>query len=447
MDHFSTKSHKKVREELGLKEQEDLNLSPIILTSQPGSIESEIQKLQESSMKLKYKKIKQQMINKGVSHEVASATGKDITTAHNKKAMLILSMELENKVTPVIKDYKQLEIKLNSLISILSRKRQEELHLLRKLKIIPWVTEICKKISVCPRNEIKDLVRSIELAMQILLIFVTTRENRDYMLSTNRVMLLTDLLIWTLGKPFHLFFGSTYVPQLFEVITICLKHKTPYEHQQMKALLLEYILCSSIIKRLKSKFENLIGPLQLTGKLSLIPAIICKGLSFLEVITSIISMDARYRPVYEKSYKISPNMHFLIQKTQMMHIIPLMMDVLFEKAQNPKEMLPKSILNLTYISLKLLNNMFRINLALCQQILSDQILQDQFYYVMNYIVKYCHLYEDQEETKDILYEALMMIGYYTLLNKQGQEKIRSGENSLLLKLCQLDISFFMEKQK
>ena len=40
-----------------------------------------------------------------------------------------------------------------------------------------------------------------------------------------------------------------------------------------------------------------------------------------------------------------------------------------------------------------------------------------------------------------------MIGYYTLMNTKAQEKIRSGENSLLLKLCQLDISFFMEKQK
>ena len=56
--------------------------------------------------------------------------------------------------------------------------------------------------------------------MQILLIFVTTRENRDYMLSTNRVMLLTDLLAWTLNKPMYLFYGSTYVPQLLEVITI-----------------------------------------------------------------------------------------------------------------------------------------------------------------------------------------------------------------------------------
>ena len=111
------------------------------------------------------------------------------------------------------------------------------------------------------------------------------------------------------------------------------------------------------------------GPLQLTGKLNIVPSIICKGLSFVEVITSIVGMDSRYRPVYEKSQTIVDSMYFVIQKTSMMHVIPLMMDVLFDKAQHPKEMLPKSILNLTFQSLKLINNMFRINLELCQEIL------------------------------------------------------------------------------
>ena len=404
MDHFSTKSHKKVRDELGLEEQEDLNLSPIILTSRPGSITNEIQKLQESAMKVKYKKIKQQMINKGVSHEIAAAAGKDITTARNKKAMQILSMELEKIISPTISSYSELENKLNSLISIISRKRQEELNLLRKIKIIPWVSEICKKISLCPRNEIKDLVRSIELAMQILVIFVTTRENRDYMLSTNRVMLLTDLLAWTLSKPAHLFFSSTYVPMLLEVITVCLKHKTPYEHQQMKALLLEYLLLCPVLKRIKMKFESVEGPLQLTGQQSLVPAIICESLNFLEVLTSLIGMDSRYRPVFEKSSKISPNMHFMIQKTHLMYIVPLLTDVILSKALVPKEMLPNSILNIIYMSLKLLNNMFRINLALCQEMLTESVLCSKFLILMNYIIKYCYIFEDQGETKDILYK-------------------------------------------
>ena len=145
-------------------------------------------------------------------------------------------------------------------------------------------------------------------------------------------------------------------------------------------------------------------------------------------------MDSRYRPVYDRSQTINTSMYFIIDKTKMMYIIPLMLDVLFEKAQHPKEILPKSILNLTYISLKTINNMFRINLALCQEILSDQVLMDQFYYVLNYIVKYCYLFEDQNESKDILYETLIMIGYYTLLNQPAQKKIRSGENSVIQKL-------------
>ena len=448
LDHLNSKTHKKNRDEIGMSDQEDILLSPIILSSIPGSIDDELFKLKESSMKLKYRKLKQQMINKGVSHDIAASAGKDITTASNKKKMQILSVELESKVMPAISDYSQLENKLNSLITILSsNKRQEELHLLRRLKIIPWVTEICKKISVWPRNEIKDLVRSIELAMQILFIFVSMRENKDYLLSTSKILLLTDLLIWTLNKPMHLFFGSTYVPQLLEVITICIKHRVSYENQQMKALMLEWILWSPIISKLKLKFESIEGPLQLTGKLCLIPTIICKGISLYEAITSIVNVDFRYRCVFEKSNKISPNMYFIIHKTKMFGVIPLIMDVLFEKAQHPKEMLPKYILNLTYISLKLINNMFRIDLKLWQEILSDTILQDQFYYVLNFIVKYCHFFEDQEEVQDILYESILMIGYYTLFNEKAQEKIRAGENSLLLKLCQLDISFFMEKQK
>jgi len=144
MDHLNTKYHKRARDQLGLIEQEDLNLSPIILKSKPGSIENEIEQLQESSMKIKYRKHKQQMINKGVSHDIAAATGKEITTASNKKAMQILSIELDNKVSATITDYTILENKLNSLITILYPKRQEELHLLRRLKIIPAVTEICK---------------------------------------------------------------------------------------------------------------------------------------------------------------------------------------------------------------------------------------------------------------------------------------------------------------
>lgn len=90
--------------------------------------------------------------------------------------------------------------------------------------------------------------------------------------------------------------------------------------------------------------------------------------------------------------------------------------------------------------------MFRIDLNLCQEILRDASLQDQFYNLLNFTVQYCTFF-DKDEVQDVLYETILMIGYYTLFNKAAQEKVRSGTHSLLLKLCQLDISFFMEKHK
>ena len=215
----------------------------------------------------------------------------------------------------------------------------------------------------------------------------------------------------------------------------------------MKTLFIEWILYSPIISKLKLKFDSITAPLQLAGKQSLTSAILWKGLSFYESITSIVNVDFRYRPVFEKSNKISPNMYYLISKTKMLGIIPLVIEVLFEKAIEPKEMFPKTILNLAYISLKLLNNMFRIDLRLWQDILLDLNLQEQFNKMLNFIIKYCQFYEDQEEVQDILFEAILMIGYYALFNKAGQEMVRLGEHSILLKLWQLDITFFMERQK
>lgn len=52
------KSHKKTREDLGIKENEDLQLSIISLQSQPGDIEKELLKEKEKALKRKVKRLK-----------------------------------------------------------------------------------------------------------------------------------------------------------------------------------------------------------------------------------------------------------------------------------------------------------------------------------------------------------------------------------------------------
>ena len=102
---------------------------------------------------------------------------------------------------PTIKDFDSLEITLKDIMKILDMRKSADLHLMRKLKIIHILTEICKKLSHCHKSEIKHLARMIEYSVKIINIFCSLKENRNYMLSTNRLISLMDLLNWCLNRP------------------------------------------------------------------------------------------------------------------------------------------------------------------------------------------------------------------------------------------------------
>ena len=91
-------------------------------------------------------------------------------------------MELEKQVIPSIKDYEGLEVTLKELTKMLEMRRAADLHLMRKLKLVHILIEICKKLSHCHKNEIKNLARMIEYSIKIVNIFCSLKENRNYML-------------------------------------------------------------------------------------------------------------------------------------------------------------------------------------------------------------------------------------------------------------------------
>ena len=126
--------------------------------------------------------------------------------------------------------------------------------LFRKLKFIPTLVDICKRILICPRQEFRHLGKAIELSIRIIAIFCSLRENRNYMLQTNRIMPLVDLLNWCMNRPTQIFFGIGFLPQLFQIITLHIKHRTPYECIQCKEYLIEVLICSQLMHKIKSKF-------------------------------------------------------------------------------------------------------------------------------------------------------------------------------------------------
>jgi hypothetical protein len=52
---------------------------------------------------------------------------------------------------------------------------------MRKVKIIPNLVEVCKRVTLCDKKEIKDLGFVLSDVIQIIHWFSSTRENRNYM--------------------------------------------------------------------------------------------------------------------------------------------------------------------------------------------------------------------------------------------------------------------------
>jgi len=58
-----------------------------------------------------------------------------------------------------------------------------------------------------------------------------------------------------------------------------------------------------------------------------------KSATFIESLTSLISIDARSRPVYEKSEKIAEHVFFVVQSTELFGIIPMITTILLTRNQ------------------------------------------------------------------------------------------------------------------
>jgi hypothetical protein len=84
--HFNWRAHLRKRDDLGIKEAEDLLLSMVVFNSTPGGIEAELIKEKEKALKRKVKRIKQQINATAVTHENASTyPGKELSSSNKKR--------------------------------------------------------------------------------------------------------------------------------------------------------------------------------------------------------------------------------------------------------------------------------------------------------------------------------------------------------------------------
>ena len=83
----------------------------------------------------------------------------------------MICVDLEKQVIPIINNYEALESTLKEILKILDMRKHTDLHIMRKLKYIPILIEICKRISVCHKNEFKNLGKILDYVVKIINIF------------------------------------------------------------------------------------------------------------------------------------------------------------------------------------------------------------------------------------------------------------------------------------
>jgi hypothetical protein len=198
-------------------------------------------------------------------------------------------MELEKSIFPLIHNYEVLEAILSDIIKVLEKKQPGDLHLMRKLKFMPLLIEICKRVSTCEKREIKLLGKLLSSVIKIITLFCSVRENRNYMYQTNRLMPLVELFNWCLNRTTQVFYSIDFLPSLFQIFTQHLRHRVPYECQAMKECLLDLLISSTITLKLKQKHSIIkqIPSQELHETLGTrVPHILLKSITFLEALTS-----------------------------------------------------------------------------------------------------------------------------------------------------------------
>ena len=448
--HIKCAEHQKLVKEYGLSIQEESN-TIMLFKSIPGNINEELKTERMNAIKLREKKLKQKMALKAVKHENYRTYKQDFPSP-NKQRIQKLSFEIEKQLIPNIKDYDAIEGMLKELIKILDQKKQNDLNILRQTRVIYSLVEVLKKPASCHKSEMKSLGKVLELIIKILNSFSSLLENKNYMIVTNRISIIADLLLWVLNKPTKIPLGISFLPDLIQIITVHIKHRIAFECLLMKEDLLEYLLLSNIVGKFRTKYISLTGPSEITTGFGSFSLVLLKSLAMFETLTYQININYLTKPVYIKQTKISQNILYVFEYSELFGLIQLLSILLLSNGPlRPNEKVKikqqqQIVISASLLSIKIINNICRIDLNLVQNLMAQTINQEQIQHVILYIICYSLEYLDTlDEIKELLHEVLLLTSYLSLQNERFQNLVSKGEMTIIQQICQLPFSYFSEK--
>lgn len=414
----------------------------------PRADSQELKQQRDLYLRKRAKKVKTKAQSKAYKHENICMMGRE-SSSPNKNRLQKLGIDVERCVMQLM-DFPGLEGIIKDTIKLLDQRKEADLHIMRQLKFVPCCMEVIKKVWSVPKHELRFLLQALDSVTKLLTIFSGLSENRTYFMITNRLIPLTDLVLWLLSNKPKAIASVTFFPQLFHLLTIHLKHRLPVEYEHFREEFLEYLICSGLMQALKQKIRYLQGPIDLNS--NNVSLILIKSIGFLEVLTAFPGWGLARKPAFESTVYIPDHWTYVFMDTELVAIPYLLICILLQegppKQQSIPKVMPQSVLSVAILSFRFLNNMARLDLELLQTTLCSEEYFDQIFHIFGYLLLYCTSFMESgpEDVRELLHELILQIGYFAMLSPKNQDLLNRGETSVLQRLCALPIQYFTDKK-
>lgn len=146
------------------------------------------------ALKRRCKKIRQRMTIRSLKHESDVFSKEVLVSSPHRKRLQKISIELDKLLSNQSKDYAAMDVLVKEILKIVDNNNENDLHLIRSTRIIHLLVEICKSIHVCHKKEYRTMVILLNCCTRLLVRICSNKQNRSYMLLTNSVIPLVDLL-------------------------------------------------------------------------------------------------------------------------------------------------------------------------------------------------------------------------------------------------------------
>lgn len=482
LSHLRGKKHKEtmlqtVSEQMSKEDIETFNLKHIVDAPDASThpvIASERER--QKALKKRCKKLRQRMMLRGVEYE-NSLSGKTQIAESEHKAKLQKFIKDVNKYLQSSDNgpwpqnrVSALDRALNEVSRIFEKKIPNDDQF--SFRILGGLTTLSRILllmdtsspSVSPPIPLKSLVLASSVFRQVC---KGCYENCHYMLFSNKIGILVDLLIHKLtellpdnstGEKLPSDSLSVGLMQLISSILSCLAKNNPLSNSSEASVermsssgdaflnrgndLISYVISVGIVDKLTQYFSLVQGPIDTDKGVA---DFLQHSLGLLIALTRFLSKRNNSIFVNKKS-EDPTQLLATFQVTEFVGIVSLLYGMLLHSGAQSRGDMPPSVLpahTLAVIStgLRMLNHIATLDLQVFQQSLGEEGMSLEFRHISSYLIWYC----SHHMCEELLHEVILCIGNFTVLNGDNQNIVQSGQSpTILQQLCALPFQYFSD---